>query len=125
MDENALSKAVIGAAIEVHKELGPGLFESAYHECLKHEFGLRDVTFESEVPVVVEYKGCVVSDAYRADFLVGNRIIIELKSVEHLKDIHKSQLLTYLRLSGCKPGLLINFNTALLKNGIHRVVNNL
>lgn len=125
MDENELAAEVIGAALEVHKSLGPGLLESAYHDCLKHELSLRRLAFESELPVAVEYKGLLVGDAYRLDLLVENRLVVELKSVESVKELHKAQLLTYLKRVKRKLGLLINFNTPLLKNGVYRVVNNL
>ena len=125
MDENELASIVIGSAIEVHKALGPGLLESAYHECLMHELGSRRIVYESEVPISVNYKGYLVGDAYRADLLVGNKLIVELKAVETVDAIHKAQLLTYLRLTDRRLGLLVNFNTVLLKDGICRVVNNL
>ena len=125
MDENGLATVVIGAAIEVHRVLGPGLLESAYQQCLAHELELRGIVFEQQVPIAVAYKGCIVGDAYRADFLVGNRLLVELKSVECISDVHRAQLLTYLRLTGRKLGLLINFNTALVKRGIVRVANEL
>ncbi|MDZ7661939.1 GxxExxY protein [Thiohalophilus sp.] len=125
MHENEIAGEIIGAAIEVHRVLGPGLLESAYHECLKHEFGIRGIGYESEVPIPLKYKGIVVDQVYRADFMVDNKVIIELKSLEEIKDIHKSQVLTYLRLTGRKLGLLINFRTSLIKNGIYRVANKL
>jgi len=125
MDENALANRVIGAAIEVHKHLGPGLMESAYHTCLMRELELGKLHFEREVSVAVGYKGLVVADAYRVDLMVENKLIVELKTVTSLSDIHKAQLLTYLRLTKRKLGLLINFNEQLLKHGIQRVVNNL
>ncbi|MDR9437217.1 MAG: GxxExxY protein [Thiohalophilus sp.] len=125
MHENDLAGEIIGAAIEVHRILGPGLLESAYHECLKHEFRIRGIRYESEVPIPLEYKGMVVDQVYRTDFMVDNKVVIELKSLEEIKDIHKSQVLTYLRLTGRKLGLLINFRTSLIKNGIYRVANKL
>ncbi|HEC17978.1 MAG TPA: GxxExxY protein [Gammaproteobacteria bacterium] len=125
MDENALANELIGAAIEVHKHLGPGLMESAFQTCLSRELTLRGLSFESEVPVAVDYKGVAVEDAYRVDLLVGDKLIVELKTVASLSEIHKAQLLTYLRLTHRKLGLLINFNEQLLKHGIQRVVNNL
>ena len=125
MDENELAGVVIGAAIDVHKVLGPGLLESAYQDCLVHELQLRGISFESEVPMAVKYKGLVVGDAYRADLLVEHRLVVELKSVEKILDLHRAQLLTYLRLSQRRLGLLINFNTVLLKHGVSRVVNQL
>lgn len=123
MQNNDLSGAVIGAAIEVHKALGPGLLESAYHECLIHELQLQKISYESEVPIYVEYKGLIVGDAYRADLIVSGKLIVELKAVERVGSLHKAQLLTYLRLMDKSLGLLINFNTDVLKNGICRVVN--
>lgn len=125
MDENRISKVVIGAAIEVHRELGPGLLESAYHDCLKHELSLRGIHFESEVPVYVRYKGISVGDAYRVDLLIENRLIVELKTVEKVSELHRVQLLTYLRLMKRKLGLLLNFNAVMMKNGTFRVVNDL
>jgi len=125
MDENVLANRVIGAAIEVHKYLGPSLMESAYHACLMHELELGKLRFESEFSVVVDYKGLAVADAYRVDLMVENKLIVELKTVASLGDIHKAQLLTYLRLTKRKLGLLINFNELLLKHGIQRVVNSL
>ena len=125
MLENKLSHEVIGAAIEVHKILGPGLLESTYHRCLMRELYLRGIDYEIEAPVAVEYKGEVVTDAYRLDFLVGNHLIVELKAVEKINKLHKSQVLTYLRLTKRKLGLLINFNEVVLKNGVKRIVNQL
>ena len=125
MDENTLANQVIGAAIEVHKYLGPGLMESAYHACLMRELELRKLHFDSEVAVVVDYKGLVITDAYRVDLMVENKLIVELKTVAGLGGINKAQLLTYLRLTKRKLGLLINFNELLLKHGIQRVVNSL
>ncbi len=125
MDENRLATEVIGAAIEVHKVLGAGLLESAYHDCLCHELRLRKLDFEREAPIAVGYKGLVIDNAYRADLIVGGRLLVELKSVEKVEALHKAQLLTYLRLTSKKLGLLINFNTELVKHGIYRVANNL
>ncbi len=125
MQDNNLSGAVIGAAIEVHKTLGPGLLESAYQECLIHEFQLQEIPYESEVPLYVQYKGHVIGDAYRADLLIDGKLIVELKTVEQVSSLHKAQLLTYLRLMDKPLGLLINFNTTVLKNGVCRVINNM
>jgi len=125
MDENEIAYRIIGAGIEVHKHLGPGLLESAYHECLKKELNLQGVLFESEVPISVSYKNEVVDIAYRVDLLVENKVIIELKAVPGVDALHKAQLLTYLRLFDKKLGLLMNFNEIVLKQGICRVVNNL
>jgi len=120
---NDLSNEVIGAAIEVHKELGPGLLESAYEECLCHELMLRGITSERQVPLAVEYKGLKLDCGYRIDLLVSDLIVIELKSVSKIEPIHEAQLLTYLRFKGAWLGMVINFNVALLKNGIKRIVN--
>lgn len=117
-----LSEAVIGAAIEVHRALGPGLLESAYCVCLQHELGLRGIRFEKEVALPVMYKGVRLDCGYRLDLVVDGRIIVECKAVQELIDIHEAQLLTYLRLSGIRVGLLINFNGAVLRNNIIRRV---
>jgi len=123
MKDSNLTGNVIGAAIEVHRILGPGLLESAYQECLVHELGLRGISLECEVPICVDYKGLFLGHAYRADLLIEDRLIVELKTVEQINPIHKAQLLTYLRLLKKPLGLLINFNTAALKDGVCRVVN--
>jgi len=120
---NLLSNQVIGAAIEVHRVLGPGLLESAYEECLCRELLLREVPFERQVALPVEYKGLRLDCGYRLDVVVGNLVVVELKSVEKLEPIHEAQLLTYLRLSHLWLGLLINFNVELLKQGIKRLAN--
>jgi GxxExxY protein len=125
MDINKLSSEIIGAAIEVHKSLGPGLLESSYEECLTHELGLRDLSVKRQVPVPVVYKGKKLDCGYRLDVVVENTIILELKSCERIEPIHKAQLLTYLRLSGFNLGLLLNFNVSVMKDGIIRVVNEL
>ena len=117
-----LSNEVIGAAIEVHKQLGPGLLESTYQQCLAHEFKLRGINFEMEYPLPVEYKGVHLDCGYRIDFLVENRIILELKSVEQIKGIHEAQLLTYMKLANIAHGFLINFNVKLLKQGLKSFV---
>jgi len=125
MDINELSSKIIGAAIEVHKALGPGLLESAYEECLCYEFGLRDFSFERQKALPVIYKGKELDCGYRLDIVVEKAIILELKACEKIEEIHKAQLLTYLKLSGLKLGLLLNFNVALMRDGIVRVVNDL
>jgi GxxExxY protein len=125
MFENDIASHVIGTAIEVHRTIGPGLLESAYHECLMHELRLRDIRFESEFPIAVDYKGLAIGMAYRGDLLVENKVIVELKTVDVVLPVHKAQLLTYLRLVKRKLGLLINFSTSVMRDGIHRVVNNL
>jgi GxxExxY protein len=122
---NLSTKNIIGAAIEVHRKLGPGLLESAYRECLTREFLLRGIPFERERAVPVEYKGVFLENGYRVDFVVYDSIVLELKSVEAIAPVHEAQLLTYLRLGGWHVGLLINFNVAVLKDGIRRRVLNL
>ena len=117
-----LTEQVIGAAIEVHRALGPGLLESAYRHCLCHELTLRGFTVAFEVPLPVFYKGTRVDCGYRLDIVVGDAIVLEIKSVEKVIPIHEAQLLTYLRLSGKRVGLIINFNVPLLKDGITRRV---
>ena len=116
---------MIGAAIDVHRTMGPGLLESVYQECLKHELGIRNIPYESEVQIKAEYKGLMFDSAYRMDLVVSDTVVLELKVVEHLLPVHEAQLLSYLRLTGKKLGLLINFNTPILKSGIKRVVNGL
>ena len=124
MDINKLSSKIIKAAINVHKELGPGLLESVYQSCMIIELKIMEIRVDSEVPVPVEYRGNEITDqGFRIDLLVEDQIIVELKSVEKVKDIHKKQLLTYLKLTDKPLGLLINFNETLLKNGITRIIN--
>lgn len=122
MDINYLTGEIIGAAIEVHKALGPGLLESAYEECLSREFGLRQLHFKRQQAIPVEYKGVKLDCGYRIDFLIEDLVILELKSVDSLQRIHEAQLLTYLKLTGFKVGLLINFNVPVLKQGIRRLI---
>lgn len=122
MYEEELTNKIIGAAIEVHRALGPGLLESAYHACLAHELTLRGVPFESEKSLPVEYKGIKLDCGYRLDFMIANKVVVELKAVESVNSMHEAQLLTYLKLTGCKVGLIMNFNVAILKNGITRKV---
>ena len=122
---NKLSSMIIGAAIEVHRTLGPGLLESTYEKCMSHELTLRGLSFESQKPLSVNYKGIKLNCGYRLDVVVENTIIIELKSCEKIESIHKAQLLTYLKLSGINLGLLLNFNVVMMKDGIVRIVNNL
>ncbi len=119
---NLLSNQIIGAAIEVHKNLGPGLLESAYQAYHKHELGLRTVPVETEVALPLQYKGVKLDCGYRMDEAVGGLVVVEIKSVERLEPIHEAQLLTYLRLSGLWLGLLINFSVPVLKQGIKRLV---
>jgi GxxExxY protein len=125
MDINELSGKIIGASIEVHKALGPGLLESAYEECLCHELSLQDMSVDRQRPLPVKYKGKKLDMGYRLDVVVDNAIILELKSCEKIEAIHKAQLLTYLKLSGLHLGLLLNFNVAVMRDGIVRVVNKL
>jgi len=121
MDINHLTGEIIGAAIEVHKELGPGLLESAYEECLCYEFKLRKFPFERQKELPIEYKSVKLDCGYRLDIVVWEKIILELKSCSELLPIHEAQLLTYLKLAGLKVGLLINFNVPILKEGIKRL----
>ena len=109
---------VIGACIRIHRALGPGLFESVYDACLPKELGKRGVPFERQVEIPILYDGEKIGPAFRADFIVGGRLLIELKSVERLHPLHSAQVLTYLRLSGLPQGLLINFNVPILRHGI-------
>ena len=122
---NEISSQVIGAAIEVHKTLGPGLLESSYEACLLYELKERGLEVKSQVILPILYKGVQLDAGYRLDLLVENRMIIEIKSANKLEGIHTAQLLTYLRLTNLKLGLLINFNSVKLIDGIKRVVNNL
>jgi GxxExxY protein len=124
MNTNHLTGEVIGAAIEVHKHLGPGLLESAYEECLCHELNLRKITYERQKQLPISYKDVKIDLSYRLDIVVEGKIILELKACEKIEDIYKAQLLTYLRLSGLKLGLILNFNVPVMKKGIVRVVNN-
>ena len=117
---NKLSHEIIGAAIEVHRTLGPGLLESSYHECLCRELLVRGMRFEKERPLPLEYKGIHLECGYRIDIVVAGLVVVEVKSVEALAPIHDAQLLTYLRIGGYKLGLLLNFNVVVLKDGIHR-----
>jgi GxxExxY protein len=119
---NEITETIIGSAIAVHKELGPGLLESAYEACLLYELVQSGLTVENQKALPVCYRGVQLDCGYRIDLLVDKQIVVELKSVEKIEPIHGAQLLSYLKLSGCKVGLLINFNTRLLKNGIRRFV---
>jgi len=123
MDENELSNKIVGAAIEVHKTLGPGLLESTYEGCLCHELALNQIPFERQASLPVIYKGIRLDCGYRVD--MDNKVILELKSVVDVQPIHKAQLLTYLKLSGLKLGLLRNFNVVLMKDGIKKPLRSL
>jgi GxxExxY protein len=120
--EATLTKEIIGAAIEVHRTLGPGLLESAYEHALCHELSLRSIAFRRQLELPLAYKGVSIGPGLRMDILVSDAVIVEVKAVEHSLPIHTSQLLTYLRLSGYRVGLLINFNVSVLKSGIIRKV---
>ena len=122
MTDNEITHEIIGAAIEVHKRLGPGLLESAYEECLVHELRLRNLRVDRQVGLPVVYKETKLDCGYRLDLLVEGRIVVELKSVDCFAPIHEAIILTYLRLSGHKVGLLINFNVAILKDGVRRFI---
>ena len=122
MEFDELSKRVIGCALEVHRELGPGLPESTYEQCLAHELKLNGIRFKLQHPQPVEYKGVRLDCGYRVDLLIEDELIIELKAVEQIKGIHEAQRLTYMKLAGIKTGLLMNFNVTRLKNGIKRFV---
>jgi GxxExxY protein len=121
---NVLTDRIIGAAIEVHKTLGPGLLESAYEECLAYEFSEGKISFERQKPLPVHYKSIELDCGYRLDFLVEKTVVLELKAVEVLHAIYDAQLLTYLKLGGWAVGLLINFNVPVLSKGIKRLVHN-
>ena len=121
---NKITEAIIGAAINVHRELGPGLLESAYEACLAFDLSDTGLFIEQQKPLPVIYKDVKLDCGYRLDLLVEKEVIVELKSVEKILPIHKAQLMSYLKLSGCKVGLLINFNVEVLKDGIVRIVNN-
>jgi GxxExxY protein len=124
MELNQLTERVIGACIEIHRALGPGLLESAYEECLCHELKLAGIEFERQQPLPVAYKGVKLDCGYRLDLVVEGKLIVELKTVQELLPIHEAQLLTYLKVSGLTLGLLINFNVPVLRRGIKRIVNN-
>jgi len=125
LDINKTTEAVIGAAIEVHRHLGPGLLESAYEECLCEELLLRKIPFKRQVILPVTYKGKTLDIGYRIDLLVNDEVVVELKTVESILPIHEAQTLTYMRLGGWQVGLILNFNVTILKNGIKRLVHKL
>jgi GxxExxY protein len=125
MELNQITELIIGAAIEVHRRLGPGLLESSYRRCLCRELTLQGIPFETEKPLPIEYKGEILDCGYRLDILVMGKVLVEIKSVEKLDKIHEAQLLTYMKLGGWQVGLLINFNVPVLKDGIKRRVLNL
>ena len=118
--ERELTDKIIGAAIEVHRALGPGLLESAYQVCMAHEAYLRTIQFEQQVPLLVKYKDVRLEAGYRLDFVFERKVIVEIKAVDEVLPVHEAQLLTYLKLTGIRVGLLLNFNVPVLKNGIYR-----
>jgi GxxExxY protein len=120
--EEALTEQIIRAAIEVHRELGPGVLESAYHRCLSREFDLTGIRYRHEVDLPVHYKGITLNCGYRMDFVVEEKVVVEVKAIEKILPVHEAQLLTYLKLGGYKIGLLINFNAAVIRNSIVRRV---
>ena len=119
---NNITEKIISCAIEVHRELGPGLLESAYRDCLAYELSKQNLEFEIEKPIPVQYKRVKIDCAFRADIIVENKVVIELKTVEKILPVHEAQLLTYMKLTNIKVGLIINFNVRLLKNGIRRLI---
>ena len=125
MTENELSKIVFDCALKVHQTFGPGLLESAYEECLFYELRKTGLDIQKQKPLPLIYEQVKLDVGYRLDIIVENKLILEIKAVEALNDIHCAQLLTYLKLTDCKLGLLMNFNVLLIKNGIKRIVNNL
>jgi GxxExxY protein len=125
MTENEISKKLIGIAIDLHRKLGPGLLESAYENALAHDLRENGLNVKQQYSMPFIYKEVKLNIGYRLDLLINNKVIVEIKSVETLAPVHYAQLLTYLKLSDLRLGLLINFNTKLLKNDIHRIVNNL
>lgn len=124
MEKEDLTSQIIGSAIEVHRELGPGLLESTYERCLVHELTLRGIKTERQKVQPINYKGLELDEGYRLDIIVESKIILELKVVDSLNDIHTAQLLTYLKLSDLRLGYLLNFNVTQIKQGIKRLVNN-
>ena len=125
MTENELSKIAVDCMFKVHKGLGPGLLESAYEECLSYELSKTGLMIERQKALPLLYENVRMEIGYRVDILIESKLIVEIKAVECLNDVHKAQVITYLKLSGCKLGLLANFNVALIKDGIKRIVNNL
>jgi len=125
MTENEISKVIVDSALTVHRELGPGLLESVYEIAMAHELKRRGLDVQRQIPVTIKYRGIVFDEAFRADIVVDKKVIVELKSVEQSSEAHKKQVQTYLRLTGCKLGFLLNFGEALMKRGITRVVNGL
>lgn len=125
MHENELSGIVWDISLKIHKHLGPGLLEKAYETCLVYELAKTGLLIERQKPLPLVYEDVKMTVGYRVDIMIENKLILEVKAVEAVHDIHRAQLLAYLRLSGCRLGILLNFNTALMKNGFQRIVNNL
>jgi len=125
MDENEIARHIVDAAYHIHRKLGPGLLESVYETVLAFEIEKRGLTVKRQVPVSIEYEGIRFEEGFRADLIVEDKVIVELKSVENVSPVHKKQLLTYLRLTDSRLGLLINFGCALIRDGISRIVNRL
>jgi len=125
MTENEISYRIIGIAVELHKNLGPGLLESVYENALRHDLHSAGLMVKNQIPMPFEYKEVRLEIGYRIDLIVNDKVLIEVKSIESLAPVHYAQTLTYLKLSGLKLGLLINFNVKILKDSIHRIVNNL
>ncbi len=123
INENQIAEIIIDCSIKAHKELGPGLFESVYEKVLAYELMQRGLEVECQVPIQIKYLDMVFEEGFRADLIVNDKVIIELKSIKHLEPVHSKQLLTYLKLSNIKLGLLMNFNEELLKDGIKRIIN--
>lgn len=121
-DINSTTSEIIGAAITVHRELGPGLLESAYQHCMLQELRVRGLSAQQQVPMPLRYKGLQIDCGYRIDLIVASQVVVEIKSVDRLHPIHEAQLLTYLKLTGCEVGLLINFNVPLVRQGIRRLI---
>ncbi len=125
MDENEIGERLLGCALKVHKALGPGLLESAYETCLAYEFDKTGLTYRRQVTLPIFYDATRIDDGYRLDLLIENRVVVEVKAVAKLAEIHQAQLISYLKLGGFKLGYLLNFNVQKMKDGIRRVVNGL
>ena len=125
MEINELTETVIASAIEVHRHLGPGLLESAYEQCLCHELSLRDLHFERQVALPVTYKGIKLDCGYRADIIVDEKLVLEIKAIDSITPLYQAQILTYLKMMDMRVGLILNFNVPVLKDGIKRMVNKL
>jgi len=125
MTENGIGTAILGAAIKIHSALGPGLLESAYETCLLYELEKHGLAGRRQVPIAIRYEGLTIDNGYRVDLLIGGLVVVELKAVEAILPVHRSQLLSYLRLGGFKLGYLLNFNVVHMRDGIVRMVNNI